>query len=341
MGKGIFGTAAGAATIGQPAFIHADNTAAPAQPNNYGDAPLYASDGATGGYGGPGACAGTWITAAPRDPTNDSTPRFNFESEDPAATFECAIDSAFAPCSGPGRSAAPFTALADGPHVFTVRARNQAGARDPTPASTAFTVDTVPPDTIIDYQPPPVGRDPWAAVEFHSEDVAGFECRLDAEPFDTCTSPWSLEGVGDGRHSVEVRATDEAGNVQPVPARASFSIDTRRPVLDVRAPRRSGVGRGWTSIRARCSEACRLSSSPAVLLYLHRTRVKLRIQGATTRRVEAGRWNSLRMRLGRAQRARVKRVMASGGRAIMVANLTATDRAGNRSIRAVRVLLRR
>jgi hypothetical protein len=47
------------------------------------------------------------------------------------------------------------------------------------------------------------------------------------------------------------------------------------------------------------------------------------------------------MRLGRAQRARVKRVMASGGRAIMVANLTATDRAGNRSIRAVRVLLRR
>jgi hypothetical protein len=83
-------------------------------------------------------------------PTNgvtiaNNTANFTFSSpNDPAATFECRIDSAdpadFAPC------VTPFTtpALADGPHVFEVRAVDVNNNVDPSPSRVTFVVDTTP-----------------------------------------------------------------------------------------------------------------------------------------------------------------------------------------------------
>jgi hypothetical protein len=83
-------------------------------------------------------------------PTNgvtiaNNTANFEFSSpNDPAATFECRIDSAdpadFAPC------VSPFTtpALADGPHVFEVRAVDVNNNVDPSPSRVTFVVDTTP-----------------------------------------------------------------------------------------------------------------------------------------------------------------------------------------------------
>jgi len=45
-----------------------------------------------------------------------------------------------------------------------------------------------------------------------------FECKLDSASFAPCSSPKTSSPVTGGRHTVQVRAIDEAGNVDPSPA---------------------------------------------------------------------------------------------------------------------------
>jgi hypothetical protein len=45
-----------------------------------------------------------------------------------------------------------------------------------------------------------------------------FECKLDGGPFASCKSPKTFSPVAHGLHTVQVRAIDEAGNVDPSPA---------------------------------------------------------------------------------------------------------------------------
>ena len=81
----------------------------------------------------------TTITAGPSGSTSDSTPTFEFSSNEAGSTFACRIDAAaFTNCSSPHTTAA----LSAGAHTFEVRARDAAGNVDPTPASRAFTVAT-------------------------------------------------------------------------------------------------------------------------------------------------------------------------------------------------------
>ena len=60
--------------------------------------------------------------------------------------FECSIDgSAFTDCTSP----AQFSNLADGAHILEAGSTDNSGNKDQSPASFTWTVDTVPPDTII------------------------------------------------------------------------------------------------------------------------------------------------------------------------------------------------
>ncbi len=52
---------------------------------------------------------------------------------------------------------------------------------------------------------------------------------MDAAAFAVCTSPHTTPPLSDGAHSFEVRAIDAAGNVDPTPARRSFTVDTAAP----------------------------------------------------------------------------------------------------------------
>jgi hypothetical protein len=45
-----------------------------------------------------------------------------------------------------------------------------------------------------------------------------FECKLDSSAFAPCKSPKTFSGISSGRHTVQVRAIDEASNVDPTPA---------------------------------------------------------------------------------------------------------------------------
>jgi hypothetical protein len=81
----------------------------------------------------------TTITDGPSGVTADPTPTFSFSSSEPESAFECSVDGgAFAACAAP-LTLAP---LADGQHRLDVRARDNVGNVDPSPAARAFAIDT-------------------------------------------------------------------------------------------------------------------------------------------------------------------------------------------------------
>jgi uncharacterized delta-60 repeat protein len=95
----------------------------------------------------------TTITSGPSGITTTTTPTFAFSSSEVGSSFQCRIDGAsFASCSSPYT----IPAVAEGAHVFEVRAIDQAGNNDPTPATSSFTVDL--PDPPI--QGPPGNNPP-------------------------------------------------------------------------------------------------------------------------------------------------------------------------------------
>jgi hypothetical protein len=85
-------------------------------------------------------------------------------------------------------------------------------------------VDTTPPETELTSGPPGTGTSSIATFTFTSEDGAVFECSLDGSPFGSCASPWTYAYLATGAHHFEVRAIDLAGNPDPTPASADWTI---------------------------------------------------------------------------------------------------------------------
>jgi DNA-directed RNA polymerase specialized sigma24 family protein len=74
----------------------------------------------------------TTITDHPRASSNDRSPTFRFRSSDAGSAFECRLDGgAWRLCSSPKT----YSGLANGEHVFRVRARDEARNVDRTPAT--------------------------------------------------------------------------------------------------------------------------------------------------------------------------------------------------------------
>jgi hypothetical protein len=175
----------------------------------------------------------TTITAGPADITPEKTVTFGFTSGEAGSTFECRVDAGpFAACSGPGDSHTTG-ALADGPHRFEVRATDQGGNTDPTPATRDFVVDTKAPDAAITSGPSGTTNSATSNFGLSSDEPgSSLQCRVDAEPFGACSGPGdshSTSPLADGAHRFEVRAVDPAGNVDASPAARDFVVDTKAP----------------------------------------------------------------------------------------------------------------
>ena len=189
----------------------------------------------------------TAITAQPAANASSTSAAFSFTGSDPSgsgvSSFQCRIDgSAWATCAS-GQS---YTGLAQGNHTFDVRAIDNAGNADATPASHTWRVDTIAPDTQITAQPPASSASTTGAFSFTGTDaggsgVASYECKLDAGAWAACTSPRSFTGLADGSHTVQVRAIDTAGNVDGTPASSTWIVDTTNPTtaLDTTPPAQS------------------------------------------------------------------------------------------------------
>ncbi len=156
---------------------------------------------------------------------------FSFESTEPG-NFECRLDSgeesAWEPCASPQL----YSPLADGPHAFEVRASDEVGNTDPTPAIATFAVDTTAPETTIASAPSGTIETASASFAFATTEAGSFECRLDSSDPSTwgkCSSPQSYSSLADGSHGFEVRASDQLGNTDPTPAVATFAVYTGPP----------------------------------------------------------------------------------------------------------------
>ncbi|MFO0593676.1 MAG: Ig-like domain-containing protein [Myxococcaceae bacterium] len=169
----------------------------------------------------------TTITQAPSGTINTSTATIAFTSNEAGATFECSLDgAAFSACTSPDA----LSALNDGPHTFSVRAVDAAGTRDPSPATVSFTVDASEPDTVIATGPSGSVASTTADFTFTStKPNSTFECSLDGATFASCTASSSFTSLSDGSHTLQVRARDAGGNVDPSPASRMWTVDTRTP----------------------------------------------------------------------------------------------------------------
>ncbi len=170
----------------------------------------------------------TSIDSTPSNPSSNVNPDFEFSSNE-LGTFECRLDSAdevdFLPCASPHG----YSGLGEGEHTFEVRSIDIGGNVDATPASHTWLIDLTVPETGIDSTPPNPSPSPNADFEFSSNELATFECRLDSVDegdFAACASPASYGGLLDGTHTFEVRALDLAGNFDPTPASATWTIDS-------------------------------------------------------------------------------------------------------------------
>lgn len=173
----------------------------------------------------------TAIVAGPPRHTRQSLARFSYTSNEPGGRFECRIDQRpFGVCDAAGTT---LQGIANGRHVFEVRAIDRAGNVDPTPEPYAWTVDGPVPDTRLTKVPPGIlrvkSRRAKRTVVFRFESSrprSTFACRLGRRPVRPCASPTRVQAKV-GRHRFEVYAIDALGNVDPTPARRNFRVLVR------------------------------------------------------------------------------------------------------------------
>jgi hypothetical protein len=152
----------------------------------------------------------TTITGAPAAVTKDATATFTFQGSDaqaPALSFECSLDGGgWAVCTSP----TSYIGLADGAHQFAVRAADDLGNVDATPASYSWTKDAVPPTIVI--------ASPTDGARFliGASASASYSCTDAGGGIDSCVGTVANGGPLDtytpGSYVLEVNAADKAGN---------------------------------------------------------------------------------------------------------------------------------
>jgi hypothetical protein len=184
----------------------------------------------------------TTITSAPARLTNQSAVGFTFSSPQSGVTFECSLDGAlpYVACECRldggtyGLCAASYTTpanLTDGTHTLDVRAKDGVGNVDDTSAHYDWLLDTVAPQTYILTGPADAGTSTTGQFTFSSDETSelgvSYQCRLDstdAADFATCPANYTISGLADGSHTLDVRAKDAAGNVDPTPASYTWEV---------------------------------------------------------------------------------------------------------------------
>jgi len=151
--------------------------------------------------------------------------RVFFAGSNDAEEYRCSVDEGpFSECTSP----LEIDGLPDGEHRVRVYAIDSVGNVDPTPEEATFVVDTVAPDTTITEVPEGPVHDPAVPFGFESsEELGGFECSMDGSSFRSCAAIEHDRRVG--THLFEVRAFDQAGNVDPTPASSSFTVVNQAP----------------------------------------------------------------------------------------------------------------
>lgn len=191
----------------------------------------------------------TVLVSAPLAISNDITPSITYTGTDdntlPAAlTYEYrsqvnggGFGAWLAAPSGSVNNTLNLGPLADGDWDVEIRAIDSLLQVDPTPLAVAFIIDTVAPNTTINSGPSGTTNDATPTYTFSGTDDVSlpgaltFERQIDVGGWVSVTTPDTLPVQADGPHTVEYRATDEAGNPDPSPASVNITVDTVAPGL--------------------------------------------------------------------------------------------------------------
>jgi hypothetical protein len=175
---------------------------------------------------------GLAFTKTPPQITNLQTAPFAFTGTDaahPIARFDCRLDSGgFAGCVSPDN----LTGVSEGTHTFEVKGSDDVGNS----ASIVYSwvVDLHAPVVNIVSAPGNPTNSTAAAFTWTVTDnieVKTIECRVDSAAYAACPATGKSFTVAEGRHTLDLRATDTAGNVTNV-SRA-WVVDTTAPVVTI------------------------------------------------------------------------------------------------------------
>ncbi len=205
----------------------------------------------------------TQIDTGPTGAVSSTTATFTFSSPDAGAgaSYECSLDSAtFATCTSPQ----VYSSLTQVAHNFRVRVRDAGNNVDPSPASRDWTVDVTAPTTTIVTGPTGTVASTSATFTFSSNETVTYQCNRDAAGWVACSTPHQPTGFTQGSHTLQVRATDAAGNTDATPASRTWTVDTVGPTVTIGTPPAAGATTGpYVTLTFTVSEGtpqCRIDS---------------------------------------------------------------------------------
>ena len=160
------------------------------------------------------------ITSGPSGSVSSTSATFTYSDSEKGVTFQCALDSpTLTACPAAGMS---YSDLAQGSHTFSVRAL---GLSTSSVTTRTWTVDTIQPAAPVLSSGP---ENPTIATSarfvFAGEAGATFECQLDNDNSDACSSPFEKKKVAIGDHTFRVTAVDAAGNRSAPSAPWSWTV---------------------------------------------------------------------------------------------------------------------
>ncbi|TLX89553.1 MAG: hypothetical protein E6K94_09780, partial [Thaumarchaeota archaeon] len=214
------------------------------------------------------ATDGSNQTIENNDNSSSTSMKFEFSANDTGGVgvdhIECSLDgTTFTFCTSPIQYSSAN--ISDGAHILEIRAEDNVGNISPSPSSFTWTVDTIPPDAVIDSatdgNKTTIGTGGNTSSNsmiflFSANDTGGkegqgvgvkeFECSIDNSNFTTCTSPLQFNNLTDGAHILEIRAEDNVGNISPSPSSFTWNVDTTPPATVIDSAT-DGIKKGVTN----------------------------------------------------------------------------------------------
>lgn len=94
-----------------------------------------------------------------------------------------------------------------------------------------WTKDTVEPNTTLNSQPSGTNYSMVSSFTFSSnESPVTFQCSLDSAAYSTCVSPLSFSSIANGGHTLNIRAIDQAGNIDSTPATYTWTQESYKSI---------------------------------------------------------------------------------------------------------------
>src|SRR5688572_17243570 len=175
----------------------------------------------------------TTITSGPVVTSEVNGATFVFSVNEPNVPDQASLDGADPQaCTSPKvyefvhAGAHTFEVTAFSPPMLDASGRPIEPLFDPVPTVYEWTIiDTVAPDTTITFGPASSTASINAWFGFSTDDpFATFECDIDSTGFEGCDPLLELSDLTVGAHTLAVRATDAAGNVDATPATYGWTV---------------------------------------------------------------------------------------------------------------------